>query len=323
MGDSRPTDISWDRLDKPRFFAWGTVCFLAVRSLTYPVSLVKTRVQVGNKRQRFQSIKMLSKIVRLEGVRALYQGFTVTALGTLPGQMIYLSAMESTKLVVSTTCRKMLGWDENRTALVSGLLGGGVASLSTQIVMVPVDVVSQRLMIQKRHHHKMDVPSSTSTSHPSPPLTTGRALFLHILQTEGPRGLYKGFLTSILTYAPSSAIWWGTQSLCKSVLGPLVPDRNAAFVAVSAASGLVAGFVAASFTTPLDVIKTRIQTVTPSHRSELDLLTNTCRTLWQTQGWKGFTRGMGARMVNMGMTSVLMIVTYETVKKLSYRETQA
>ncbi|KAJ3012061.1 hypothetical protein HKX48_006510 [Thoreauomyces humboldtii] len=309
---------------------------MGVRAVTYPVSLVKTRLQVAGERKSFQTMKTLSDIFRKEGPRALYQGFTVTALGALPGQILYLSSMEFTKERVGRILRN-LHFDENQTALVSGLMGGAVASTSTQLVVVPVDIVAQRLMIQQRQAPKLlsaaptiplEVPAPPP---PEPQFTTARTLIPHIFQTEGVRGFYRGFFLSLATYAPSSAVWWGTQSLVKRMLenafypqehvlpGDLDTEPNS-HLGLAAVSGGAAGLVAACITNPMDVIKTRIQTREVVGRiSEFRLFTNTFATLLREEGYRGLTRGGGARMASMALTSVLMITTYETVKKLSYR----
>lgn len=100
---------------------------------------------------------------------------------------------------------------------------------------------------------------------PSNANATLTALITHILQTEGIRGLYRGFLTSIFTYAPSSAVWWGTQNLSKKVFGRLfhteqtnhknidgiLGQNTLKHFGISALSGFTAGCVAACVTNPL------------------------------------------------------------------------
>jgi hypothetical protein len=84
----------------------------------------------------------------------------------------------------------------------------------------------------------------------------------------------------------------------------------------------------------MDVIRARLQTTTPlpsysikttgggeknhiRRHSESELIRQTVRALWREDGWRGFSRGLGARILNMGPTSVMTILTYELVKTLS------
>jgi hypothetical protein len=38
------------------------------------------------------------------------------------------------------------------------------------------------------------------------------------LNADGPRGLYRGFGISILTYAPSNAVWWASYSVAHRLI---------------------------------------------------------------------------------------------------------
>lgn len=43
-----------------------------------------------------------------------------------------------------------------------------------------------------------------------------------ILQSEGVRGLYRGFGLSIMTYTPSSAVWWASYGSSQRIIWRLV-----------------------------------------------------------------------------------------------------
>lgn len=62
-----------------------------------------------------------------------------------PGQ-VYLSSLEVTKSAV-TKAGHQLGFDEATNAYWGGFAGGAISSLITQVVTVPMDVVSQRQMV--------------------------------------------------------------------------------------------------------------------------------------------------------------------------------
>ncbi|KAI3792912.1 hypothetical protein L2E82_06805 [Cichorium intybus] len=73
--------------------------------------------------------------------------------------------------------------------------------MATQMSWVPIDVMSKRLMVQ-----------GGNCAH-----INGRIdAFKKINQTEGVRGLYRGFRISIITYAPSNLVWWVAYSMSMS-----------------------------------------------------------------------------------------------------------
>jgi hypothetical protein len=47
---ARADEIGWDQLDMGRFAVGSTLMFLGTRTLVYPFSLVKTRLQVQEAR---------------------------------------------------------------------------------------------------------------------------------------------------------------------------------------------------------------------------------------------------------------------------------
>lgn len=56
--------------------------------------------------------------------------------------------------------------------------------------------VSQRLMVQGYSGHAS--------------YNGGLDVARKVLKSEGIRGLYRGFSLSVLTYSPSSAVWWAS-----------------------------------------------------------------------------------------------------------------
>lgn len=176
---------------------------------------------------------------------------------------------------------------------------------------------------------------------PYPYYPTSFHALRHILQVEGASGLYRGFFSSLITYMPSSAIWWASNALARRHLNywiygdagglqqpeddeqeghpwnemdlpPRLLSRPPRDLAVLALSGIFAGLTSAMLTNPLDVLKTRIQT------SALPFST-VLKNLLATEGPWGLARGVRARMLSTVPTSTLLIFSYEVVKSLSVR----
>ena len=112
---------------------------------------------------------------------------------------------------------------------------------------------------------------------------------------QGLRGFFRGYLASIITFCPNSAIWWlvysGTRRLQTSLFVPQylscspvfcrglrfrcaictkpratgeheVIIYNSLMLFIQAVSGFFAGAVSAVATNPLDVVRTRLQVIT-------------------------------------------------------------
>ena len=173
-------------------------------------------------------------------------------------------------------------------------------------VVVPIDVVSSRLIVDTRSrgaappHPARPAPAapragpvpaaaSPPTSSGGPPSSrmfsssartaaapatvrqNGLTMATHIVRTEGAAGLYRGLGMSLLTYTPSSAVWWGVYAAYQDAawrtlyaLGADVRDEDVGTVAaVQAFCAMLGGLTSGAITTPLDVVKTQLQ-VCPS-----------------------------------------------------------
>ena len=258
-------------------------------------------------------------ILRHEGFLGMYRGFGTSLMGTIPARALYMSALEITKSKVGTTCVQ-LGFSEPAAAAVANASAGLSAAMAAQLVWTPVDVISQRLMVQ----------GGQGMSQISPSYNGGIDAFRTIIKTDGLRGLYRGFGMSILTYAPSNALWWASYSMTQrmvwaslgywrnqeeQVKESLAPGSKMV-VAVQGLSAAMAGGVSALITTPLDTIKTRLQVLEGKENCR-PTVGQTVKTLLKEGGWRACYRGFGPRWATMSMSATTMITTYEFLKRLS------
>lgn len=158
-----------------------------------------------------------------------------------------------------------------------------------------------------------------------------------IMAREGVVGFYRGFVLSVLTYAPASAVWWATYGWTKRKLvetlrfssdnetshtvklGELSVSSHQQDVIVQAIAGSLAGLAGVVVTHPMDVLKTRLQTVATEDEKKLGLRQAYQKLILQ-EGYSGLTKGLTARVLQSTPVSVLLIVVYELVKKLSLKD---
>ncbi|KAL2337907.1 hypothetical protein Fmac_012353 [Flemingia macrophylla] len=316
-----PGEIDWQMLDKSKFFFLGAALFSGVSATLYPVVVLKTRLQVAQ--SQVSCINTAFTLIRGEGFRALYRGFGTSLMGTIPARALYMAALEVTKSNVgSATVR--FGLAEPTAAAVANAAAGLSAAMAAQLVWTPVDVVSQRLMVQGGC-------DSTNPKASALRYINGIDAFRKILSSDGLRGLYRGFGISILTYAPSNAVWWASYSvaqrmvwggvgyLCKGSdnTTALKPDTKTV-MAVQGVSAAVAGGMSALITMPLDTIKTRLQVLDGDENGRRGpTAMQTVRSLVREGGWMACYRGLGPRWASMSMSATTMITTYEFLKRLS------
>ncbi|PIN24002.1 putative mitochondrial carrier protein [Handroanthus impetiginosus] len=322
-----PADIDWEMLDKSKFFFLGAALFSAVSGTLYPVVVLKTRQQVML--DNISSFKMAASIFRTEGCRGFYRGFGTSLMGTIPARALYMGALEVTKSNVGNIASGQLGLSEGSASAIANAAAGLSAAMAAQLVWTPIDVVSQRLMVQG------GVCGTSSCAVDLKTYNGGIDAFRKIIHSDGARGLYRGFGISILTYAPSNAVWWASYSIAHRVIwgfigcycckknengngGGYRPDGKAV-VAVQGLSAAMASGASALVTMPLDTIKTRLQVLDGegSAPGRSPTILQTVRNLVKEGGLGACYRGLGPRWASMSMSATTMITTYEFLKRLS------
>ncbi|KAJ8436032.1 hypothetical protein Cgig2_007690 [Carnegiea gigantea] len=305
------TEINWDKLDKTKFYVVGAGIFTGITVALYPVSLVKTRLQVASKdiveRNAFSVIR---GILKTDGIPGLYRGFGTVITGAIPTRIVFLTALETTKVAAFQMTEPLKLSEMSHAAIANGI-AGMMGALCTQTVFVPIDVVSQKLMVQGYSGHAT--------------YNGGLDVVRKIVKSDGIRGLYRGFGLSVMTYSPSSAVWWASygssQRLFWRILG-YGPEQEEGpsvreLVCVQAAGGFVAGATASCVTTPLDTIKTRLQVMGHGKRENA---VEVVKKLVADEGWKGFYRGLGPRLFSMSAWGTSMILAYEYLKRLCSKD---
>ncbi|WOL03919.1 solute carrier family 25 member 44-like isoform X1 [Canna indica] len=306
-----PAEVDWKMLDKWRFFVVGAALFSGVSAALYPAVVLKTRLQVAQSPSP-PCLHAAATILRQEGPRGFYRGFATSLAGTVPARALYMGALEATKSAVGTATLR-LGVAEPVASAAASAAAGISAAVAAQVVWTPVDVVSQRLMVQG---------SATAK------YRGGIDAFKKILCSDGLRGLYRGFGLSIVTYAPSNAVWWASYSLSQRLIwggisyhmaggGELRPGQGTVMV-VQGVSAAMAGGAAAVVTMPLDTIKTRMQVLDGGGQKVT--VGRTVRSLLREGGWRACYRGLGPRWASTSLSATTMITTYEFLKRLSAKD---
>eukprot|EP00184_Porphyridium_aerugineum_P000351 CAMPEP_0184698964 /NCGR_PEP_ID=MMETSP0313-20130426/5389_1 /TAXON_ID=2792 /ORGANISM="Porphyridium aerugineum, Strain SAG 1380-2" /LENGTH=313 /DNA_ID=CAMNT_0027157973 /DNA_START=185 /DNA_END=1123 /DNA_ORIENTATION=+ len=299
---SIPTDVKWKDLDKTRFFVFGGIYFSLTTCLLYPLSVIKTRQMAASEYSAsevrgLRGILFTAKRIRQEfGIRGFYRGLGTVVVCALPARLLYLQTLE----FLRNRGHEVLSGASYQIspAMVAGIASfgaAGVASALTQSVTVPMDVISQRLIMLKNSDKRY---------------SNGLNLFAYIIRNEGIRGLYRGLFLSIATFVPSSAIWWSGYFACQSIIWSqdfiwnLFDQESKLYkslsvLGVQSTSAVVAGIFSSLSTTPLDLIKVKIQTEeTKLGSSNRPRFLSVAKDVIRNDGIRGLFRGALPRMIN-------------------------
>ncbi|XP_036440276.1 solute carrier family 25 member 44b [Colossoma macropomum] len=298
--------IEWEDLDKRKFYSFGVFMTMTIRATVYPAMLIRTRLQVQKGKSLYTgTYDAFRKILRAEGVRGLYRGFMVNTFTLISGQA-YITTYELVRKYVSN-------YSKDNT--LKSLVAGGSASLVAQSITVPIDVISQQLMMQGQGEHltrfKVKPKASSGAKHT---VTFGqtRDIIAQIFAADGFRGFYRGYVASLLTYIPNSAVWWPFYHFYAEQLSKMAPS-DCPHLILQAMAGPLAAATASTVTNPMDVVRARVQV--EGRTSVIE----TFKQLIREEGFWGMTKGLSARIISSTPTAIVMVVGYETLKKLSLR----
>ncbi len=305
-----------DEMDVPKLALFTTAYSLVEGLLTYPYDVLKTRLQVAAPRSREARLGtwgMLHSAIRRGRPEELYRGFRWNVLGGVPSEVAYYVSYTTAKRAL---LRTQFGQDHPSTVFATAAV---VAEASSVALWVPIDVISQRLMLQKsaRPPDASAISSAgasqigVSSGGDAPTRVvprrerTGMQIASSIVRAEGLPGLWRGTHVTLLALAPSSIAWWLTHEHAKERASAKfgLPTEHALVLGFS---GALAGVAQTVVTNPLDVVKTRLQT------SEAALpAMRVLRGVLSESGWLGLYSGLFPRLVAAVPRSVCTVVAYE------------
>ncbi|KAI8330556.1 mitochondrial carrier domain-containing protein [Blakeslea trispora] len=291
----------------------------------HSVDTVKTRLQ-GQPHARVQKytsmVQAYKLILKQEGVmRGLYAGVTPAMIGSIPGTTLYFAIYELTKRTLN---------ESNIPEVVSHLMAGSLGDLAASFIYVPSEVLKTRLQLQGRYNNPHFVSGYNYRS-------TWHATKM-IVKYDGFGALFHGFRATILRDVPYSAIQFACYEQFKKIAQNRFkqPDQDLP-IGIDMVTGSLAGGIAGAITTPLDVMKTLLQTQIGTKKKPISTATVTTTTsattmthehppvkhysgiidgmIWnyRNQGMAGLFRGIGPRVFWTSLQSAIMFVVYEQI----------
>ncbi|THH13449.1 hypothetical protein EW146_g6763 [Bondarzewia mesenterica] len=229
-----------------------------------------------------------TRISSTEGARALWRGVSSVILGAGPAHAVHFGMYEAVKDWTG-------GNEGNANQWLSTSLAGATATIASDALMNPFDVIKQRMQVHQSEFRSMFTCAST------------------VFRTEGLSAFYVSYPTTLTMTVPFTAAQFTVYEQLKQLMNPSGVYSPASHIV----AGGVAGGVAAGLTTPLDVAKTLLQTRGTSTDAEIRHckgMLDAMRIIWQRDGLRGFGRGMTPRVVTHMPSNALCWLSYEFFK---------
>jgi solute carrier family 25 iron transporter 28/37 len=315
-------ELEWEEWDGKSPFLHhclaGSFAGVAEHVLLYPFDTLKTHLQsycadcpvnkaqtsmatsdgtmLGALRSQFSNTSFTASFLRL------WRGAQVMAVGCVPAHAMYFSSYETMKGL-------FLQRDHANLGALGSTVAGASAALVHDSVMVPVDTIKQRM--QLGYYKNM-----------------GDAV-RNMVKVEGAAGLYRAFPVTLATNLPYGAIMVTTNESLREFLMKQ-HNSNVLDVKTTLLAGCGAGMVAAALTTPLDRVKTRLQTQGLGIVLDCEVVGKSCpkledgakykglsdafQSIVREEGYRGLFRGMAPRLMTHTPAVAISWTTYEAAK---------
>lgn len=256
------------------------------------------------------TLDVFYKIVRQEGLSALWRGTNASLALAVPTVGIYLPCYD----IFCNRLEEFAAQSAPGLMPYAPLVAGSLARSLACTSCYPIELARTRMQAFKLVHGDKRPPGVWRTIIDLISQVRSTTSLNNSLPSY--RVMWTGLGAQLARDVPFSAICWSTIEPVRRRLLGLVGDETNAFSVLGAnfSAGFVAGSLAAAATCPLDVAKTRKQIEKDPSRA---LMMNTRRTLqeiWRDGGMKGLFTGVGPRVGRAGPSVGIVVSFYEVVK---------
>ncbi|ANB12366.1 Mrs3p [Sugiyamaella lignohabitans] len=273
----------------------GAAAGIMEHTVMYPVDAIKTRMQVvtgaGNKYSGI--VSAVTRISAAEGARSLWRGMTSVVIGAGPAHAVYFAVYESVKNSLGGNA------DKHHHPIVTSIAGAS-ATTTSDALMNPFDVIKQRMQLRGAKY--------SGFFHCA----------LDIYKKEGFGAFYVSYPTTLMMNIPFTAVNFTVYESASKFLNPnKVHDPL-----VHCVAGGIAGASAAAITTPLDVIKTLLQTKGLNYDvsvRQLNSFKDAASYIYKHDGLRGFWKGLRPRVVSNMPSTAISWTSYEMAKFYLYK----
>lgn len=271
--------------------AAGAFAGIAEHTVMYPIDALKTRMQIINSGTVYKGmIEGTMRIASGEGILNLWRGMSSVVVGAGPAHAVYFATYEAVK-------HAMGGNRQGVHHPLAAATSGAAATIASDAFMNPFDVIKQRMQIQnssKMYRSMWDC---------------ARYVYRH----EGLSAFYVSYPTTLSMTVPFTALQFLAYESISTAINP--QKKYDPFTHCTA--GAVAGGFAAALTTPMDVIKTMLQTrgsATDADLRSVNSFVAGCKLMYRREGMRGFFKGVKPRVVTTMPSTAICWSAYEASK---------
>ena len=260
----------------------GAIAGASVESALYPIDTIKTRLQAMK-----GTVGLKDKVGALRGSTSLYSGLLGNLVGVIPASALFFSVYEPMKEKLSQPTVGIPQWCAQFAAAAT-------AAVSASFIRVPTEVIKSRMQVGQ--------------------FQSAVTAMKTIVKQEGVTGIYAGYKSFLLRDITFDVIEFVSyEQIRQYYLQSKGPDAKLNAIEGSAI-GAVAGALTATFTTPFDVIKTRM--MLQGRNKVYSGVIDCTRKMILEEGMGSLFKGVGPRVTWISIGGAVFFGALEKTKSL-------
>jgi solute carrier family 25 citrate transporter 1 len=280
---------SGPRKEKPLHSLFAGATAGAVEAfITYPTEFVKTRSQFGGTNEG--PITIIRNTLKEKGVTGLYSGCSALVIGN--------AIKAGVRFLSYDHFKNLLADKDGRVSAPRSLVAGlGAGVMEAIFAVTPSETIKTKL-----------IQDAKSASPRYKGLVHGT---MTIIRDEGIFGVYRGLFPVMMRQGGNSAVRFTTYTTLKQFVQGNAQPGQPLPSSLTFGIGAVAGLVTVYTTMPLDVIKTRMQSIGAKQQYRNSF--HCAYRILTEEGVLRFWRGTTPRLTRLVLSGGIVFTVYENI----------
>ncbi|XP_019508918.1 PREDICTED: solute carrier family 25 member 41 [Hipposideros armiger] len=273
-----------------KFLLSGAMAGAVSRTGTAPLDRAKVYMQVYSSKSNFMNLLGgLRSMVHEGGFRSLWRGNGINVLKIAPEYAIKFSVFEQ--------CKNYFCGAHGSPPFQERLIASSLAVATSQTLINPMEVLKTRLTLRRTGQYKGLLDCARQ-----------------ILEREGTRALYRGYLPNMLGIIPYSCTDLVVYEMLRCFWLKSGRDMEDPSGLVSLSSVTLSTTCGQMASYPLTLVRTRMQAQDTMEGSN-PTMCGVFRGILAQQGWRGLYRGMTPTLLKVLPAGSINYMVYEAMKK--------
>ncbi|KAM5309325.1 mitochondrial adenyl nucleotide antiporter SLC25A23 isoform 3-T3 [Glossophaga mutica] len=270
----------------------GAVAGAVSRTGTAPLDRLKVFMQVhASKTNRLNILGGLRNMIQEGGIRSLWRGNGINILKIAPESAIKFMAYEQIKWAIRG--------QQETLHVQERFVAGSLAGATAQTIIYPMEVLKTRLTLRRTGQYKGLLDCAWQ-----------------IMEREGPRAFYRGYLPNVLGIIPYAGIDLAVYETLKNRwLQQYSHDSADPGILVLLACGTISSTCGQIASYPLALVRTRMQAQASIEGAPQFSMLGLLRHILSQEGIPGLYRGIAPNFMKVIPAVSISYVVYENMKQ--------